>query len=149
MYKPQYTLFSDLSDFPTTVQLLLQRAGNQRVWLFDGAMGAGKTTLIRALCAHLGVLDNVTSPTFSYIQEYVTGTGEGLYHFDFYRVAHEVELQDWDLEAYFGSGYYCFVEWPSKIVNLLPAAYFSVHIAWHSEGRRCLHLCHGGASIAS
>ena len=83
-------------------------------------MGAGKTTFINALCAELGVMDNTSSPTFSLVNEY-QGAQETIYHFDFYRLKDEEEALDMGYEEYFYSDAYCFVEWPEKIPNLLPA----------------------------
>jgi tRNA threonylcarbamoyladenosine biosynthesis protein TsaE len=88
----------------------------QTVVAFEGEMGAGKTTLIRALGAELGVGDDVSSPTFALVNEYRDGRGQPVYHFDFYRVAAE----------YFDSGYLCLVEWPARVAGLLPPAYLEV-----------------------
>jgi len=103
-------------------------------------MGTGKTTLIRALCARLGVLDNVTSPTFSLVHEYAMASGEAVYHFDFYRIRCEEEVQDLDCAAYFESGSYCFIEWPSKLYHLIPPVYFRVRLMVQSDDRRALHI---------
>lgn len=92
---------------------------DKRVFLFDAPMGAGKTTFIKALCRELGVEENVSSPTFSIINEYHSPIGP-IYHFDFYRIKEEQEAYDMGYEEYFYSGNYCFVEWPQKISNILP-----------------------------
>lgn len=92
---------------------------DKRVFLFDAPMGAGKTTFIKALCRELGVEENVSSPTFSIINEYHSPIGP-IYHFDFYRIKEEQEAYDMGYEEYFYSGSYCFVEWPQKISNILP-----------------------------
>jgi len=134
------TLPSTLENLSATAQALLNHAGSQKLWLLEGMMGAGKTTLIRALCAQLGVLDNVTSPTFSLIHEYATASGEAVYHFDFYRIRCEEEVLDLDCATYFESGSYCFVEWPTKIYNLIPPAYCKVSLSALPDGRRMLHM---------
>ena len=90
-------------------------------------MGAGKTTLVSALCKQLGVQDNVTSPTFSLVHEYVSTSGESIYHFDLYRIRSEEEVLDLDFTAYFESGCYCFIEWPEKALRIIPATYCKVH----------------------
>lgn len=103
-------------------------------------MGTGKTTLIRALCARLGVLDNVTSPTFSLVHEYAMASGEVVYHFDFYRIRCEEEVLDLDCSAYFESGSYCFIEWPTKIYNLIPPVYCRVRLTAQPDDRRILRI---------
>jgi tRNA threonylcarbamoyladenosine biosynthesis protein TsaE len=135
-----HALYSTLDNLQATAQTLLHHAGSQRVWLLEGAMGAGKTTLIRALCARLDVLDNVTSPTFSLVHEYAMASGEAVYHFDFYRIRCEEEVQDLDCAAYFESGSYCFIEWPSKIYNLIPPSYCRVCLTVQPDSRRALHI---------
>ncbi len=84
-------------------------------------MGAGKTTLVRALCTELGVTDDVSSPTFGLVHEYRDGQGRPVYHFDFYRVETEDEAQRLGTAEYFDSGYLCLVEWPGRVAALLPA----------------------------
>ena len=90
-------------------------------------MGAGKTTLIKALCQCLGVSEKVTSPTFSIVNEYIGGSKK-IYHFDFYRLKSQTEALDMGYEEYFYSDAFCFVEWPEKIPDLLPAGYVSINI---------------------
>jgi len=118
---------SSLSDLSATAQALLNFAGSQRIFLFYGDMGAGKTTFIKALCAALGVVDDVTSPTFSIVNEYA-GTGTKVYHFDFYRLKNQEEALDMGYEEYFYSNNYCLIEWPEKIPDLLPPHYVRVTI---------------------
>jgi tRNA threonylcarbamoyladenosine biosynthesis protein TsaE len=95
---------------------------------FEGEMGAGKTTLIRALGAALGVADDVSSPTFALVNEYRDGRGRPVYHFDFYRVDSEEEAARLGAAEYFDSGYLCLVEWPARVAGLLPAAYLQVSL---------------------
>lgn len=90
-------------------------------------MGAGKTTLIKSLCESLGTTEPVTSPTFSIVNEY-TGTKSRIYHFDFYRLKNQTEALDLGYEEYFYSDAYCFIEWPEKIPDLLPAQYININI---------------------
>ncbi|MCL2562317.1 MAG: tRNA (adenosine(37)-N6)-threonylcarbamoyltransferase complex ATPase subunit type 1 TsaE [Rikenellaceae bacterium] len=107
---------------------LPQAAHRVREWLaehngvvaFYGAMGAGKTTLIREIATQMGVADAVTSPTFALINKYITGAGRPIYHFDFYRIDRIEEAFDLGYEEYFYGGALCLVEWPEKIENLLP-----------------------------
>ena len=82
-------------------------------------MGAGKTTLIKEICASLGILTPITSPTFSLVNEYQTPSGKPIYHFDFYRINSIEEVYDIGYEDYFYSGHICLIEWPEKIESLL------------------------------
>ena len=95
---------------------------------FYGSMGAGKTTLIKNLCHRMGVTDEVNSPTFAIVNEYVTEEGESVYHFDFYRIKKLDEAYDIGYENYFYSGNLCLIEWPEMIEPLLPEKYIRVEI---------------------
>ncbi|NJM25238.1 MAG: tRNA (adenosine(37)-N6)-threonylcarbamoyltransferase complex ATPase subunit type 1 TsaE [Bacteroidia bacterium] len=118
-----------LEDLDRVAARLLDLARSQKVWLFHGEMGAGKTTLIKALCRRLGVEDAMSSPSFSIINEYRTAGGEAVYHFDFYRIKDEAEAYDIGTEEYLDSANYCFIEWPEKIPSLIPSAHTAVHIS--------------------
>ncbi|MCC8425022.1 tRNA (adenosine(37)-N6)-threonylcarbamoyltransferase complex ATPase subunit type 1 TsaE [Mucilaginibacter sp. UR6-11] len=115
---------SDLSDIASQ---LIANAGDNRIFLFRGDMGAGKTTFIKSLCEALGVKEPVTSPTFAIVNEY-QGTNARIYHFDFYRLKNQTEALDMGAEEYFYSGNYCFIEWPEKIPDMLPLHYISVSL---------------------
>lgn len=99
---------------------LLSKYPQSRIFAFFGELGAGKTTFIKAICASLGIQDDVTSPTFSIVNEYIKNDGRRLYHFDFYRLKSAEEAYDLGYEDYFFSGFYCFIEWPERIEELLP-----------------------------
>lgn len=102
--------------------------GDHRVIAFHGEMGAGKTTFIKALCAEFGVTDNVASPTFAIINEYLTGDGSTIYHFDLYRMETIADLQNIGVEDYFYSGNFCLVEWPELAEPLFPNNVLNVTI---------------------
>ncbi|PJJ83691.1 tRNA (adenosine(37)-N6)-threonylcarbamoyltransferase complex ATPase subunit type 1 TsaE [Mucilaginibacter auburnensis] len=119
---------TSITDLPAIAQQLLSLAGNERIFLFYGDMGAGKTTLIKALCAELGVSGAVSSPTFVIVNEYNANAGR-IFHFDFYRLKTQTEALDMGCEEYFYSGDYCFIEWPEKIPDMLPLNYVNVTIS--------------------
>lgn len=111
------------------IEALSARRAQTNVVAFYGPMGAGKTTLIREICAQLGVEDTVTSPTFAIVNQYVAADGALVNHFDFYRIDKIEEAFDMGYEEYFYSGDLCLVEWPEKIEGLLPEDTLEVHIS--------------------
>lgn len=104
---------------PVALQILKENQ-LKRVFTFSGDLGAGKTTLIKYLCRALGVKEQVTSPTFSLVNEYRAANGLKVFHFDFYRIKNAQEAYDIGYEEYFYSGDYCFIEWPEMIEGLVP-----------------------------
>lgn len=132
-------LIHDLSDLPVVSRQLVNELKDYPVWLFYGEMGAGKTTLIKALCEELGVEDQASSPTFSIVNEYSTAKGP-IYHFDFYRIKSEQEAMDLGYEEYFYSGHPCFVEWPELIPSLIPDNAVKIAIRLMSNGDRELSI---------
>ena len=114
--------------------------GSRRVFAFYGAMGAGKTTFIKAVCRTLGVQDVITSPTFAIVNEYETGDGLPVYHFDFYRIKRLAEVYDMGYEEYFYSGALCFIEWPELVEELLPQDAVRVEISEQADGSRLVNL---------
>lgn len=111
-----------------TADLVLNLSNKQRIFLLEGVIGSGKTTLVQALCKALGCIDKVQSPTFSLINEYDTIKKALLYHFDCYRLQKIEDTLLLDFEGYFSSGSYCFIEWPSKIKAIWPLHYFLIQI---------------------
>ena len=118
-------------------QKLIEYSGAEKIFLFYGDMGAGKTTFIKSLCEGLGVVETVTSPTFSIVNEY-QGEKSKVYHFDFYRLKNQSEALDLGYEEYFYSGNYCLIEWPEKIAGLLPDHYIRVSISVLNDDERRL-----------
>ena len=108
------------SEAPDIARLILQSHAERRVFALHGELGAGKTTLIKALCEALGVTDATSSPSFAIVNEYRTATGSPVYHFDLYRLRDARELLDIGFEEYLDSGAYCFIEWPELAEELLP-----------------------------
>lgn len=130
------TQISDLSALQKTAKLLLDNFPDDRIFAFYGAMGAGKTTFIKALCRQLGSQDYVTSPTFALINEYTTANESVIYHFDFYRIKKLEEAFDLGYEDYIYSGNFCFIEWPEMIESLLPEGIVEVRIKEANNGAR-------------
>jgi len=118
----------------------LMGATDCKIFLFYGSMGVGKTTLIKAIAKQLGIVDNVSSPTFSLVNEYRDQEHNPVYHFDFYRIKNEEEILDIGIEEYFDSNAVCLVEWPEKIKNLVPLDAISVLITEKKDGKRNITL---------
>lgn len=126
-----------LDELENVVKDLIRAAGDRTVWLFFGEMGAGKTTLIKAICKTLGVHSVITSPTFSIVNEYQGS--DVIYHFDCYRLKNEEEAYDIGLEEYLDSGRLCLVEWPERIASLLPESRFEISLGIKSPTERRIH----------
>jgi tRNA threonylcarbamoyladenosine biosynthesis protein TsaE len=124
-------------ELPAVAIELVKSFPLNRLFFFFGEMGAGKTTFIKALCASLGVKDEVSSPTYSIVNEYRSQTGK-VYHFDFYRLKSETEALDMGYEEYFYDGSYCLVEWPEKITSLWPPEYVKVDITVMDDDARII-----------
>lgn len=91
----------------------------KKVWLFNGEMGAGKTTLIKAFCKVLKVDSTISSPSFSIVNEYHTIDNNKVYHFDLFRLKNKKELYEIGFEEYIYSGNYCFIEWPKIAEDII------------------------------
>lgn len=117
-----------LNDLPKVASSIVDFAGEEKIWVLVGEMGAGKTTLTKELGHALGVLDLVQSPTFSIVNEYLTENEETVYHFDFYRLEHPEEAVAIGIEEYFYSGNLCILEWPQKIGGLIPDKFLKIEI---------------------
>src|SRR5690606_5629729 len=109
-----------LHEIDKAAKVIIEASEDQKVWVFLGDMGAGKTTLIKALSKAFSITDQVSSPTFGIVNHYENPTGEIFYHFDFYRMDDPTEALDIGIEEYFYSGNYCWLEWAEKIEAYLP-----------------------------
>lgn len=129
-----------LSDLPDAAEEILGALDGRNVVALYGPMGAGKTTLVREICAQLGSEDTVTSPTFALINRYDTAEGNAIFHFDFYRIERPEEAFDMGYEEYFYSDGLCLVEWPEKVEELLPDDVMKVTITPTSNTRRVITI---------
>ncbi len=128
----------DIVTIDETAQMLLNNVTTKTI-LFYGDMGVGKTTLIKAIVKALGGKDNVTSPTFSLVNEYEV-TNDKVYHFDLYRIEDEVEIFDIGIEDYLYSGHWVFIEWPEIIAENLPITADISYIKVNKDGSRTLKM---------
>lgn len=126
---------NSLNELDMVAETVINSLNGRTVVAFDAPMGAGKTTLISRIAAHLGAKDSVTSPTFAIVNQY-EGTERTIYHFDMYRIERVEEALDFGSEEYLSSGELCLVEWPEKIEPLLPNDTMVVRIEILSETAR-------------
>ena len=131
-----------LDEIDKAAKVIIEASEDQKVWVFLGDMGAGKTTLIKALSKAFSITDQVSSPTFGIVNHYENPTGEIFYHFDFYRMDDPTEALDIGIEEYFYSGNYCWLEWAEKIEAYLPENFFLIRVSNDSEIQRTLTLEH-------
>ncbi|MDH5602452.1 MAG: tRNA (adenosine(37)-N6)-threonylcarbamoyltransferase complex ATPase subunit type 1 TsaE [Cyclobacteriaceae bacterium] len=114
----------------------IQEGRDSAVWIFEGEFGSGKTTLIKEICKRLGVTDPVNSPSFALVNEYQRPNGDPLYHFDCYRLEGVEEALRIGIEDYLFSGYLCLIEWPQRVIELLPDQYLRMEITRETEMNR-------------
>ncbi|MDX1909667.1 MAG: tRNA (adenosine(37)-N6)-threonylcarbamoyltransferase complex ATPase subunit type 1 TsaE [Bacteroidia bacterium] len=126
-------------DLPALADKLLTTCNHARIFALYGDLGAGKTTLVKALCARLGVRVPVTSPTFTLVHEYPGADGV-IFHFDCYRLSDEAEAWELGFDEYLNSGQYCFVEWPARIAGLLPSGTLHVYLTVEGEFSRTIEI---------
>ena len=113
---------------------------DSRCVIFLAPMGTGKTTFIKALCKELKVKDEVSSPTFAIVNEYLRENGEKVYHFDLYRIKDTEEAMAAGAEEHLYSDSYCFIEWPETIMNILPENYIEVKIRETRDSKRIISI---------
>jgi len=119
-----------------TARKFIDQIGEHTVFAFNGKMGAGKTTFIKAICETMGVKETVNSPTFSIVNEYEAADGRIIYHFDCYRINKIQEALDLGAEEYLYSGNLCFIEWSENIAPILPDSIVNVDIEEVENGKR-------------
>ena len=126
MIKDKYDISS--LDKLSSIAAELLRLSDNRIFALYGDLGVGKTTLVKYMCAHLKVLDSVSSPTFSIVNQYVNAQDDQVFHFYFYRLDKIEEVHKIGFDVYLASNYYCFIEWPELIESLLPVNYHALEI---------------------
>jgi len=134
----QRIVIKDLKHLRGSANKIIEYTKGKRILAFYGSMGAGKTTIIKAVCNALGAEDIVSSPTFTLVNEYRTRSGGLLYHIDFYRIRKKEEVFDFGIEEYFESGEYCFLEWPELIEEILPPETIRIKITVDKDDQRIL-----------
>lgn len=144
LYFYRMELSFSLGEIDQVSRRIREEAGDAKVFAFHGAMGVGKTTLIRSLCKVIGVKDPVSSPTFALINEYGYTAQDGkpghLYHMDLYRVKNEEEAVRAGIEDCLYSGAICFVEWPEHAAALFPPATISLFISEAGNQKRKIRI---------
>ncbi len=125
---------------PVAAEEFIRLIERHNIFAFYGSMGAGKTTIIKAICNMLGSIDTVTSPSFTLVNEYKTQDGDLLYHFDFFRIKTQEEVFDFGFEEYLVSGRKCFIEWPEKVESLLPEDTVKVDIMVNPDLTRIVEV---------
>lgn len=127
---------SSINEISAAVSTILKQFPDNRLWLFYGPMGSGKTTIIKEFCRQLGVTEETSSPTFSIINEYKSLTHQRVYHSDLYRLKKQTEVVDTGLAEMINSAYHLFIEWPELAENILPAENVQVHLEVIDENVR-------------
>ena len=133
-------IIKDKRHLPVAARQLLKYSGEKKIFAFYGLMGAGKTTIIKAVCESLGAIDIISSPTFTLVNEYKTSEGDSLFHIDFYRIKKLDEVYDFGIEEYLTGDSYCFMEWPELIEELLPPETVIVRISVDNNEQRTLSI---------
>ena len=129
---------NSVQELGRAAQEFIKQTSGHNLIAFKAPMGAGKTTFITALCNRLGVEDAVCSPTFTIVNEYLSATGDSVYHFDFYRITKPSEALEIGLEDYLYSGSLCLMEWPENVEDLLPEETLKVQISVRPDQSRCI-----------
>ncbi len=130
----------NINELKKAASLMINLMGDDRIFLFNGNMGVGKTTLIKAICETMHVIEPINSPTFSIVNEYTAPDGKIIYHFDCYRIKNVREAFEMGAEEYLYSGNYCFIEWAEKIAPLLPDSFVEINITEIENGIRKIEL---------
>ena len=112
---------------------------NYTIFLFEGDMGSGKTTLIKQIVKDIGISENVKSPTFSLVNKYIENDLV-IFHFDLYRINKENELDSIGFYEYLDSGKLCFIEWPNIALQNIYKDYVLIKISVTSDSEREIEI---------
>ena len=117
-----------IQELPEVSKKIISYGKEHTVWVLKGDLGAGKTTFIQEVAKQMNVLDNISSPSYALINEYLTPGQATIYHFDLFRIKTISEVLDLGFDEYIESGSLCFIEWPEIAEPLLPEKYLEISI---------------------
>ncbi len=129
-----------IEELTPVIQSLKKLCSAHSIFIVDGEMGAGKTTLISKVCLALGIKDKPSSPTYSIVNTYFSDEFGEINHFDFYRLEDENEAMESGLDEPFYNGSICFIEWAEKIQNILPEKVVNVKIEVLENNHRKINI---------
>ncbi len=137
-------IIKDLAAIDDAAQKFLKIIKDQypdsRCIIFNAGMGVGKTTFIKALCKAMGAVDEVSSPTFAIVNDYLCNDGSHIFHFDLYRIKDTEEAMAAGAEDYIYGSDYCLIEWPETLLPLLPDNTINVNIEEQPDGARTMTI---------
>ena len=128
-----------LENIDLVSKLIVDHIKNYKIFLLEGDLGSGKTTLIKNILRNIGILENINSPTFSIVNNYIQDDLE-VYHFDLYRVKNEDELYTIGFYEYLESKKLCFIEWPQRILKNFDYKHLYIKINTLENNERELHI---------
>ena len=117
-----------IQELPEVTEKIISYGEEYTIWVLKGDLGAGKTTFIQEVARQMNVMDNISSPSYALINEYLTHQQQKIYHFDLFRVKNISEVLDLGFDEYLETGSRCFIEWPEIAEPLLPAKYLNISI---------------------
>ena len=123
------------NELDEVAEFLCKHHLHNKIFLFYGEVGAGKTTLIKKICKYLKIEDNVTSPTFSIVNKYTYAKNYIVSHFDFYRVKNISEVYNIGVYEYLNNSKFCFFEWPEVATEIFTDKYLKIFIKVNNSKR--------------
>ena len=129
-----FTIINE-NELDEVAEFLCKHHLHNKIFLFYGEVGAGKTTLIKKICKYLKIEDNVTSPTFSIVNKYTYAKNYIVSHFDFYRVKNISEVYNIGVYEYLNNSKFCFFEWPEVANEIFTDKYLKIFIKVNNSKR--------------